>query len=72
MAKGFTIKKHTDSHVHCFHAYRGALLMVIPDGQAVEKCCKCEATRLTHIDHLHEKHRGKPTWSGSSRTILRG
>jgi hypothetical protein len=42
------------NHDHCWHAYRGPIWMVIPDGHVLEKCCKCETTRLIHIDHLHE------------------
>lgn len=42
-------KEH--GHEHCFHAYRGAIHMVIPDGHVLEKCCKCETTRMVHIDH---------------------
>lgn len=47
-------------HQHCYHAYHGPIWMVIPDGHIVQKCCKCEATRLVHIDHAHGQHRGLP------------
>jgi len=42
------------NHTHCWHLFRGALLMVVPDGHIVEKCCKCTATRSLHRDHAHE------------------
>jgi hypothetical protein len=48
-------------HEHCFHAFHGALLMVIPDGHVVQKCCKCSATRTIHVDHVHD-HRSTDGW----------
>ncbi len=42
------------NHEHCFHALRGPIFMVVPDGHIVQKCCKCEATRVIHADHAHE------------------
>lgn len=44
-------------HEHCYHAYGGPIWMVVPDGHVLEKCCKCEATRLIHIDHAAERNR---------------
>jgi len=43
---------------HHFHAYRGPIHMVVPDGHIVQKCCKCEKTRVVHADHAHEARRG--------------
>jgi hypothetical protein len=57
-----TDKKTRDEHEHCWHAYRGALHMVIPDGHTVQKCCKCEATRTIHMDHAHEDARKGGRW----------
>lgn len=39
-------------HEHCWHAFRGPLLMVVPDGHIVQKCCSCKATRTIHVDHI--------------------
>lgn len=44
-------RKRTIGHLHCWHAYRGAIFMVIPDGHMVQKCCKCPATRTVHVEH---------------------
>ena len=41
-------------HEHCWHQLRGPIWMVIPDGDTVQKCCRCEATRVVHIEHTHE------------------
>lgn len=52
-------------HEHCWHTFRGLIHMVIPDGHAVQKCCKCKTTRTVHVDHLHdtERHgRGLRRW----------
>ena len=38
-------------HKHCWHDYRGAIWMVIPDGHIVQKCCKCPKTRVIHAEH---------------------
>lgn len=51
-------------HDHCWHAYQGAIWMVIPDGHVVQKCCKCPETRLVHIDHA--KHSGVRRWSNTA------
>ena len=40
-------------HQHCYHALRGIIAMVIPNGHTVQKCCKCEAIRTIHIDHAN-------------------
>lgn len=45
------------SHNHCWHIYRGPIWMVIPDGHVLQKCCKCDATQMAHVDHLHNKPR---------------
>lgn len=50
---------HND-HVHCWHALRGPIWMVIPDGHTVQKCCECSATRTIHVDHAL----GRDAWSG--------
>ena len=52
----------SDNHKHCFHAYRGVIWMVIPDGHILEKCCNCEITRLVHVDHArdHAPHKELP------------
>lgn len=44
-------------HEHCWHAFRGPIWMVIPDGHMVQKCCQCEATRTVHVEHAggHER-----------------
>ena len=42
-----------DGQNHCWHLHTGPLLMVVPEGHVVEKCCQHpEATRLVHVDHL--------------------
>lgn len=46
----YDIREET-KHQCCFHIYRGALWMVIPDGHVVEKCCKCGNMRTVHIEH---------------------
>ena len=38
-------------HEHCYHALRGPIWMVVPDGHIVQKCCKCENRRTIHADH---------------------
>lgn len=45
-------------HEHCFHLFRGPIWMVMPDGYVLEKCCKCEQTRLVHAEHRD----GACTW----------
>jgi len=35
----------------CWHIFTGAIHMVLQDGQIVEQCCKCHATRVVHRDH---------------------
>ncbi len=45
----------TEEHRHCWHSYRGAIWMVVPDGHVVQKCCKCTAMRTTHVDHCGGK-----------------
>lgn len=42
---------------HCFHPFRGPLLMVVQDGHVVVKCCKCPETKTEHADHLHNRAR---------------
>lgn len=41
-------------HECCYHMYHGSILMVVPDGHIVQKCCKCACIRTTHADHLGE------------------
>jgi hypothetical protein len=53
------IKKIDSSCSHCFHLFTGPIWMIIPDGQVLEKCCKCGATRLVHIDHSSNHWRPK-------------
>lgn len=36
---------------HCWHIFTGPLLMVVPDGHVVEKCCSCKAMRTIHRGH---------------------
>ena len=44
-------------HVHCWHAKRGPIWMVIQDGHVVQACCTCHAVRTVHVEHLQEtKH----------------
>lgn len=38
----------------CYHAKKGPIMMVIPDGHIVQECCKCHNTRVVHIDHLKD------------------
>lgn len=38
-------------HTCCFHTFRGPLMMVVPDGHVVEKCCECDCMRTVHIEH---------------------
>jgi len=51
--------KHWDNgesvHQHCWHSYRGPILMVIKDGHVLEKCCECGAIRQVHIEHSSNK-----------------
>lgn len=48
-------------HEHCWHAFRGPIWMVIPDGHILQKCCGCDAKRTIHIDHAYE-HRKERFW----------
>lgn len=38
-------------HEHCWHLFRGPLMMVMPDGHVAEKCCECQAMRTIHAGH---------------------
>ena len=38
-------------HSHCWHAHRGPIWMVLPDGHIVQKCCECGAIRTVHVEH---------------------
>ena len=38
-------------HKHCYHASTKPIMMVIPDGHVVQKCCKCESVRTVHGAH---------------------
>jgi len=51
--------KHTQesSHQHCWHAHRGPIWMVVPNGHILQDCCKCHATRLIHVDHAYGYYR---------------
>lgn len=49
--RGVKFPHATETHEHCYHAYRGPMMMVIPDGHIVQKCCKCSSTRTVHADH---------------------
>lgn len=42
---------------HCYHAHRGPIWMVIPNGHVVEECCKCHSTRTVHVEHRTPKER---------------
>lgn len=42
------------AHTHCWHVFRGPLLMVVPDGHVVQKCCGCATTRVIHADHAKQ------------------
>lgn len=37
---------------HCWHTMRGPLWIVLKDGFIVQQCCRCEATRQVHRDHV--------------------
>lgn len=52
-----TIPHGETNHQHCFHTFRGPIWMVVPDGHVLEKCCKCETTRLIHIEHTQGRER---------------
>lgn len=54
---------NTNTHVHCWHIYTGAIWMVIPEGCVVEECCTCRSTRVRHLGH--SKHNKKPTWKNN-------
>lgn len=50
------MKEYTqDTCSHCWHHYRGAILMVIPDGHVVQECCKCHQHRTVHAEHTGRK-----------------
>lgn len=36
---------------HYWHANRGAMMVCLPDGFIVQRCCKCHETRSIHADH---------------------
>jgi len=40
-------------HEHCFHATRGALLIVLKDGYEHQTCCRCPETRTIHAGHAN-------------------
>jgi hypothetical protein len=46
---------NNDGCKHCWHHFSGPIWMVLKDGQIVQKCCKCDATRVVHQDHAHEQ-----------------
>lgn len=50
-------------HEHCFHLFRGVFHMVLPDGHVLEKCCKCQQTRVIHAEHSTRR---------AARGIVRG
>lgn len=45
------LRDAASEHEHCWHAFRGPLMMVVPDGHVVETCCKCHKMRTIHADH---------------------
>jgi hypothetical protein len=45
------------NHQHCWHAHRGPIWTVIPDGMILQNCCKCQATRMIHVDHTYSQWR---------------
>jgi hypothetical protein len=55
------ISETEPEHEHCWHDYRGAIHMVIPDGHLVQKCCKCDSYRTVHADHIADKPTGYPS-----------
>src|SRR5438094_5250299 len=59
------------NHTHCWHVYRGAIWMVLPDGHVLEKCCLCPATRTVHVEHLLPL-RGFPHRASTYRCECRG
>lgn len=38
-------------HQHCYHISTKPIMMVVPDGYVVQKCCKCESVRTIHSAH---------------------
>jgi hypothetical protein len=41
-----------EAHDHCFHPYQGPIMQVVPDGHVVLKCCKCDAKKVVHKEHI--------------------
>lgn len=37
---------------HCLHSYTGPILMVVPNGHVVLKCCQCKCMVTRHPGHL--------------------
>jgi hypothetical protein len=50
-----SIQDKAKNHTHCYHIYQESLMMVIPDGHVVQKCCKCECMQTVHQDHMWRK-----------------
>jgi hypothetical protein len=40
---------------HCWHAFRRAFMMVLPNGYVLQECCKCHEHRTIHADHAYTK-----------------
>lgn len=53
MIQRFIDGEKLTQHEHCWHALRGPIWMVVPDGHTVQKCCGCNATRTIHVDHAY-------------------
>lgn len=43
-------------HEHCWHLFRGGVMIVLPDGYIVQKCCKCSEARQVHAEHVGERN----------------
>ena len=40
---------------HCWHVWRGPLLVELPDGMILKVCCRCSATRHMHVDQYFKE-----------------
>lgn len=56
MLDNFLLGKPIKDHEHCYHASTRPIMMLIPDGHTVQKCCECPATRTVHVDHVGTMH----------------
>lgn len=41
-------------HPHCWHVTLGPIYVALKDGYVHQTCCKCPATRVTHMAHVHD------------------